>query len=213
MYIQRMTMYPALNNGPELRELLRQQVENIHTNGKTATLTADVLNGHQGASLSVHIVHNTLEDWESFRRSGDASRLEMLSKARTLVSRPIAIRLDEMVVRPSADIELPTPPFWSQRITGVRKLGKRQELRKFMEDQVARMTSLGRRTHLVSSLYGTEEPSYSMISFHQNMSDLDELRAYNQEDPEYAKAIAQLPELIAKPPIFELSEVLTRLRA
>ena len=51
MYIQRMTMYPALNNGPELRELLRQQVENIHTTGKTATLTGDVLNGHQGASL------------------------------------------------------------------------------------------------------------------------------------------------------------------
>ena len=154
----------------------------------TASLGADVLNGDQGASFSMHILHNTLQDWELFRRSGNPSRAETLSKARTLISKPIAVRLDEMVVPPSTDIEIPAPPFWRQRVIGVRKLGKRQELRKFMEEQVARLTSLGRRSYLVSSLYGTEEPSYSTISFHQNMSDLDELRAYNQEDPEYAKA-------------------------
>ena len=210
MYTQWIQYHPALGKGPELRALLEERVKSYQSKGQSVALAVRMMGDEEGNPFIAVFRHQDLAAQEAFRRSAqsDPTFAEFQAKVATLLARPAAVSLREVLIPAPTNLPALTAPYFVQ-VTQVFPIpGKGPELGTLLEEGVKVYQSAGQRSNLATLVYGSDGPFFALTTAFQDLASLESFRHGNQADPAYLARVAKLPPLMRQPAKQTLGEVL-----
>jgi len=186
MYTQWVQYHPALGKGPELRALLEQRVKTFQADGQSVALAVRMMGDEEGNPFILVFRRQDLAEQEAFRRSAqsDANR-EFAAKVATLIARPAAVSLREVLMPAPANLPPLTAPYFVQVAQVFPIPGKGPELGTLLEEGVKVYQSAGHRSALATLVYGSDGPFFALSTAFQSLAELESFRHGNQADPAY----------------------------
>lgn len=209
MYTQRVTYYPAVGKGPELRALLEERVKHVQSAGAEVALGVRMFGGPAGNPYIVNLRFQDLAAVEAYRRrnQADPAFAAYNAKVATTLSCAAEIELYETVIPNPATPAL-TAPYFTQRALFYPGQGKGPEVRALLEERVKGLQASGEHANLSMGVYGSENPMFAFARFFQNMAAVEATRVRNQSDAMFLAFQTKMNPLVRQPTKVEFGEVL-----
>ncbi len=203
-YTQRISHYPVLGKGPELRALLEEWAKTAPSRGSAENLQSQL--GSEGSVFIIGIRHENLAAFQTFRERNRANPAfgPFIAKLQSLMARPSRFTLFQNLIPPPR--EAPRPNFVF-RISRYPAIGKGAALQALLEERIKAMQAHGFRT-LRRQMFGSEGPVFVTNIGFQDMASLEAHLDNNQRDPEFRAHAEKVQSMIARPNKTELFQVL-----
>ena len=206
-YIQRISHYPAVGKGPELRALLEEWARTAPSRGFAHNLTSQLLSS-EGPNFINGIRHENLAAFETYpeRSRANPGFGPFATKEEPLLDRSAQSELVEVLIPPPR--QAPTPKF-TLRFSHYPTMGKGPALLALLEERVKTMQSRGRVFRgLTRRAFSSEGPVFASIIGFQDMASLEAFQHNNQRDPKFRAFAKKAESLMARPSKIELFQML-----
>ena len=206
-YIQRISHYPAVGKGQELRALLEEWARTAPSRGFAHNLTSQLLSS-EGPNFINGIRHENLAAFETYpeRSRANPGFGPFATKEEPLLDRSAQSELVEVLIPPPS--QAPTPKF-TLRFSHYPTMGKGPALLALLEERVKTMQSRGRVFRgLTRRAFSSEGPVFASIIGFQDMASLEAFQHNNQRDPKFRAFAKKAESLMARPSKIELFQML-----
>ena len=173
MYTQRVTFFPAIGKGPELRPILEERARLRQAQGVRANLQTTVFAGEQRFNLNLQV--DDLGALDAVR----AKPLPVDTRIAPLTRQPNHLSLYENLLAAQA---APTPARYIQRISRMPLPGKGRELIALVLERAKARQAEGIRTSISVQVAGAASGTLVTNLIFTSLAELEKQRARNQTD-------------------------------